>query len=115
MIATQAVQSLAIMIQNVSRATNARPHVLSNNHINNLINFRWSCIPPRRDGTRKGNNESLEDLPVLSWLDSPRILLHSLEISRHENECADLAVLLKYPAESAGVGSYASTPTCTSQ
>jgi hypothetical protein len=83
------------MIQNVSRATPM--HVLSNNH--QQPHRRWVVF--RREETAQGKAQrALEDLPVLSYW-THHAFCYIPEISV-ENECADLAVLLKYPAESAG-------------
>jgi hypothetical protein len=103
-IATQAVQSLAIMIQNVSRATSMYV-ILSNNHINNLINFPlelYSAAEKRRQ--KEGNNEALARTfasPELAELTTHFVtFLKSLAMRMNAQT---LQFFLKYPAESAGV------------
>ena len=104
-IATQAVQSLAIMIQNVSRATSMYV-ILSNNHINNLINFPlelYSAAEKRRQ--KEGSNESIARTfasPELAELTTHFVtFLKSLAMRMNAQT---LQFFLKYPTESAGVG-----------
>jgi hypothetical protein len=104
-IATQAVQSLAIMIQNVSRATSMYV-ILSNNHINKLINFPlelYSAAEKRRQ--KESTNESLQRTfasPELAELTTHFVtFLKSLAMRMNAQT---LQFFLKYPTESAGVG-----------
>jgi hypothetical protein len=104
-IATQAVQSLAIMIQNVSRATSMYV-ILSNNHINKLINFPlelYSTAEKRRQ--KENRNELLPRTfasPELAELTTHFVtFLKSLAMRMNAQT---LQFFLKYPTESEGIG-----------
>jgi hypothetical protein len=104
-IATQAVQSLAIMIQNVSRATSMYV-ILSNNHVNKLISLPlelYSAAEKRRQ--KESTDESLPRnfaSPELAELTTHFVtFLKSLAMRMNTQT---LQFFLKYPAESAGVG-----------
>jgi hypothetical protein len=109
-IATQAVQSLAIMIQNVSRATSMYV-ILSNNYINKLINFPLDLYSTAEKKRQKEIKKELLPRtftsPELSELTTHFVtFLKSLAMRMNAQT---LQFFLKYPTESEGIGEAASS------
>lgn len=103
-VATQAVQSLAILIQNVSRATSMYV-ILSNNYVNKLINFPldlYSAAETRK--IKKASDGSVARTfasPELAELTTNFVtFLKSLAMRMNAET---LQFFLKYPTESAGI------------
>ena len=100
-IATQAVQSVSILIQNVSRATSLY-FLLSNNHINELIDLPLELYSVaernERDSPRRGSSGSPEIAELTTHFVS---FLKSLAMRMNVET---LQFFLTYPSESADFG-----------
>lgn len=100
-IATQAIQSISILIQNVSRATSLYV-ILSNNHVNTLINFPLDLYAEaeqgrQHDAIRDGTLTHMFKSPELAELTTHLVtLLKSLAMRMNAET---LQFFLKYPTE----------------
>lgn len=115
-IATQALQSVSILIQNVSRATSLYV-ILSNNRINELINLPLDLYLVAGRNYQKSDPSTKSQPPSMMTIASPEIseltthfvtFLKSLAMRMNAQT---LQFFLKYPADVSGGGGGRSTTT----